>query len=127
MRLLLDTHVLLRAASGSGLTPQAEALLSDRGNDLVFSAASIWEVAIKSSLGRPEFRRDAALFRRERLRAGYADMPISGAHAAGVASLPDIHRDPFDRVLIAQAIAEGITLVTADKVVQSYPGPILAV
>lgn len=126
MKLLLDTHVLLWAAAGSGLSTQTADLIADPDNELYFSAASIWEVAIKSSLGRPEFRLDAALFRRELIGAGYGDMPISGLHAAAVASLPDLHRDPFDRILVAQAIIEGVTLLTADRLVQAYPGPILA-
>jgi PIN domain nuclease of toxin-antitoxin system len=96
----------------------------DRENDLIFSAASIWEVAIKSGLGRSDFRVDAHLLRRGLLDNGYAELAINGAHAAAVSQLPPIHRDPFDRMLLAQATAEGLTLVTADAVLASYPGPI---
>lgn len=126
MKLLLDTHVLLWAASGSGLSPATADRLNDPENALFFSAASIWEVAIKASLGRPDFNLDAGLFRRELIRSGYLELAITGAHAASVARLPDLHRDPFDRILVAQAIEEGITLVSADPAVLGYPGPILA-
>jgi PIN domain nuclease of toxin-antitoxin system len=124
MKLLLDTHVLLWAASGSGLSPEVLTLLSDEENELHFSAASIWEIAIKASLGRPEFDLDAGAFRRELLESGYEEMAISGSHAAAVCGLPNLHKDPFDRILIAQALTEGITLISADKTVLSYPGPV---
>lgn len=131
MKLLLDTHLLLwaagadaEAAGAGGLPEAAERLILDPANVLVFSAASIWEVAIKSSLGRADFRADAHLLRRGLLDNGYLELPISGTHAAAVGQLPPIHRDPIDRLLIAQATAEGLTLLTADAVVASYPGPI---
>ncbi|WP_304171889.1 type II toxin-antitoxin system VapC family toxin [Phenylobacterium aquaticum] len=134
MRLLLDTHILLWAAAGGpdagapGAMPiAAKALIQDPGNDLVFSAASIWEVAIKTGLGRSDFQVDAHLLRRGLLDNGYEELAISGVHAAAVGQLPPIHRDPFDRLLVAQAAAEGLTLVTSDAVVASYPGPIRAV
>ncbi len=91
---------------------------------MVFSAASIWEVAIKSGLGRADFRADANVLRRGLLDNGYVELPISAAHAAAVAHLPPIHKDPFDRMLIAQATIEGIVLVTADALVAQYPGPV---
>ncbi|HEX4713029.1 type II toxin-antitoxin system VapC family toxin [Phenylobacterium sp.] len=124
MKLLLDTHVLLWAASGSGLSADVITLLNDQENELHFSAASIWEIAIKTSLGRPEFVVDAGVFRRELLESGYEEMAISGSHAAAVSSLPDLHKDPFDRILIAQAIVEGIALLSADAAVLAYPGPV---
>lgn len=134
MRLLLDTHILLWAAAGGAdaTSPEAmpgaaEALILDPDNQLVFSAASIWEVAIKSGLGRSDFRVDAHLLRRGLLDNGYEELPITGAHAAAVGQLPPIHRDPFDRLLVAQAAAEGLTLLTSDAVVARYPGPIRAV
>jgi len=122
MKLLLDTHVLLWAAAGSGLSANAVGLISDPDNELHFSAASIWEIAIKASLGRPEFALDAGVFRRELLESGYEEVSIAGSHA--VSGLPDLHRDPFDRMLIAQAMVEGITLLTADRAVLAYPGPV---
>jgi PIN domain nuclease of toxin-antitoxin system len=124
MKLLLDTHVLLWAASGSGLSPDVITLLNDQENELHFSAASIWEIAIKSSLGRPEFDVDAGVFRRELLESGYEEMAISGSHAAAISGLPHLHKDPFDRILIAQAVTEGITLLSADAAVLAYPGPV---
>jgi PIN domain nuclease of toxin-antitoxin system len=124
MKLLLDTHLLLRAAAGSGLSPNATALICDPENELHFSAASIWEIAIKSALGRPEFHLDPGIFRRELLESGYKELAIAGSHTAAVSTLPDLHKDPFDRILIAQAMFEGITLLTTDQAVLSYPGPV---
>ena len=124
MKLLVDTHVLLWAAAGEGLSAAAAKLLNDPDNVLMFSAASIWEIAIKTGLGREDFAVDAGLLRRELLASGYEELAITGAHAAGVVKLPDLHRDPFDRLLIAQAIEEGVTLFSADRAVLAYPGPI---
>ncbi|MDE0371083.1 MAG: type II toxin-antitoxin system VapC family toxin, partial [Rhodospirillales bacterium] len=86
--------------------------------------ASLWEVAIKSGLGREDFRVDPRLLRRGLLENGYDELPVSGAHATAVDLLPPIHRDPFDRILVAQAQIEGITLLTTDEIVARYPGPI---
>lgn len=125
MRLLLDTHLLLWAAGEPDKLPEpARAAIEDRDNELLFSAASIWEVAIKATLGRKDFAADPHLLRRGLVEARYVELPVSGLHAAGVASLPPIHRDPFDRVLVAQAIAEGVVLMTVDGTVARYPGPI---
>jgi PIN domain nuclease of toxin-antitoxin system len=124
MKLLLDTHLLLWAAAGAGLSKTASDLIGDPDNEIYFSAASIWEIAIKSGLGRPAFEIDAGVFRRELLESGYEEMAIGGSHAAAVSRLPDLHKDPFDRILIAQAIVEGITLLTADQAVLAYSGPI---
>ena len=125
MILLLDTHVLLWAAGASPRLPaDACALIEDPENELVFSAASLWEVAIKRGLGRQEFSADPRLLRRGLLENGYVELPVTGAHAAAVDLLPPIHKDPFDRILIAQAQLEGLTLLTADEVVARYPGPI---
>lgn len=123
MRLLLDTHLLLWAA-GDLLPPEVEPLIADMANDLVFSAASIWEIAIKSGLGRSDFQADPHLLRRGLIENGYEELEITGAHAAAVWGLPPIHKDPFDRMLVAQATAEGLILLTADAVVAQYPGPI---
>lgn len=125
MNLLLDTHVLLWAAGASRRLPaDARALLEDPGNELAFSAASIWEIAIKRGIRRDEFSADPRLLRRGLLENGYVELPVTGAHAAAVDLLPRIHKDPFDRILIAQAQIEGLTLLTADEVVARYPGPI---
>jgi len=127
VRLLLDTHLLLWAAESAspGLLPQAaEALIDDPTNELLFSAASIWEIVVKNALGRADFKADPHLLRRGLLDNGYSQLPIKSEHALAAAALPDRHKDPFDRILIAQATIEGITLVTSDPVVASYPGPI---
>jgi PIN domain nuclease of toxin-antitoxin system len=124
MRLLLDTHLLLWSAAGSGLSDAAERLVLDPQHSLHFSAASIWEVAITAGLGREDFRADPHLLRRGLLDNGYLELPVSSQHAAGVAMLPAIHKDPFDRMLVSQALVEGMILLTADAAVAAYPGPI---
>ena len=125
MSLLLDTHVLLWAAGEPDRLPRStQEVLEDSAVAVTFSAASIWEVAIKNGLGRADFSVDPRVLRRGLLEHGYVELPVTGAHAAAVDLLPDIHRDPFDRLLIAQAHAEGLTLLTADSVIGRYPGPI---
>ncbi len=125
MRILLDTHVLLwAAATPERLPPAARALIEDAANEPCFSAASLWEVAIKSGLGRDDFSIDPRLLRRALLENGYAELPITGAHAVAVDLLPPIHGDPFDRLLVAQAQIEAMTLLTADEIVARYPGPV---
>jgi PIN domain nuclease of toxin-antitoxin system len=125
VKLLLDTHVLLWAAGEPDRLPlQAVAEIENSDNDLLFSAASLWEIAIKRGLGRPDFSVDPGLLRRGLFDNGYHELPITGEHTVAVDLLPPIHRDPFDRILIAQAIVEGITLLTADEVVARYPGPV---
>jgi len=134
MRCLLDTHLLLwvgvsddEMESAGGLSAAAVALIDDPANELIFSAASIWEVAIKAGRGRPDFAVNPYLLRRGLLDNGYTELPITGAHAAAVVGLPNHHRDPFGRLLVAQATVEGITLLTADARLAGYPGPILRV
>ena len=128
MKLLLDTHVLLWAAGDPDRLPaDACTLLEDRTTEPIFSAASLWEVAIKSGLGRSDFRVDPRLLRRELLEHSYTELAVTGAHAVAVDLLPPLHRDPFDRLLIAQAQIEGIVLLTADAAVARYPGPIRAI
>jgi len=125
VKLLLDTHLLLWAANEpERLSANAIAYFDDADHELLFSAASIWEVAIKSGLGRPDFKVDARLLRRGLLDNGYCELPITSAHAVFVEDLPPIHKDPFDRILVAQANVEGITLLTADSTVARYQGPI---
>lgn len=128
MTFLLDTHVLLWAAGEPGrLTPQARDLLRDPATELMFSTASIWEVVIKSSLGRSDFRVDPRLLRDGLLRNGYRELAIRSDHALAVGHLPPIHNDPFDRILIAQAHVENITLLTRDEKLARYPAPIRSV
>lgn len=125
MKLLLDTHVLLWAAgSPERLSAKAQALLEDPQNELLFSAASLWEIVIKSGLGRSDFQVDARVLRRSLLDNGYQELTISSEHAVYIDNLPPIHKDPFDRILVAQASFEGITLLTADALVAQYPGPV---
>ncbi|MGH8244126.1 MAG: type II toxin-antitoxin system VapC family toxin [Steroidobacteraceae bacterium] len=125
MKLLLDTHLLLWAAGQPDrLSAEAHALISKKENELFFSAASLWEVVIKRGLGRQDFEADARLLRRGLLDNGYDELPIASEHVVAIEGLPSIHRDPFDRVLLAQAQVEGITLLTADPVVAQYPGPV---
>lgn len=128
MKLLLDTHLLLWAAGEpEKLSAKARALLDDPSNTLLFSAASLWEIAIKRGLDRPDFTVDPAQLRRGLIDNGYIELPISSAHAVATMHLPTLHKDPFDRLLLAQALVESITLVTADEVVARYPGSILPV
>ena len=125
MRLLLDTHVLLwTIAESRRLSHTARALIGEPDNALTFSSVSLWEVAIKAERGRDDFRIDVSSLRRGLFDNDYVELPITGAHAVALGSLPPIHRDPFDRMLVAQAIVEGLTLVTSDPAVGKYPGPI---
>lgn len=125
MKLLLDTHVLLWAASDPHRLPRAaRGLIEDRENELLFSAASLWEITIKSSLGRQDFQVDPRLLRRALLDNGYAELPITSEHAVNTDFLPSTHKDPFDRILVAQATVEGFTLLTNDRKLARYPGPI---
>ena len=128
MKLLLDTHLLLWAAGAPRkLSRQARTLIDDPDNELLFSAASLWEVAIKRGLGREDFKVDARLLRRGLLDNGYGELPIISDHVVATESLPPIHKDPFDRILVAQATVEGVTLLTIDSQVSQYPGPIKTV
>jgi PIN domain nuclease of toxin-antitoxin system len=125
VKLLLDTHLLLWAAGQPELlSADARALMEDPQNSLQFSAASLWEIAIKQGLGRSDFKVDPRLLRRGLIDNGYDELPVTSAHAVAVESLPPIHEDPFDRILVAQAIVEGIVLLTADAVVAQYSGPV---
>ncbi|WP_293369305.1 type II toxin-antitoxin system VapC family toxin [Nevskia sp.] len=125
MKLLLDSHLLLWAAGqNQRLSAEARTLLDDPANELVFSAASLWEITIKRSLGRADFQVDPRLLRRGLLDNGYAELPISSQHAIAVDTLPPLHKDPFDRLLVAQAQVEGLLLLTHDREVAAYPGPI---
>lgn len=125
MKFLIDTHLLIWAANEpEKLSSKVVSLMTNPEHELLFSAASIWEIAIKNGLGRDDFKVDARLLRRGLLDNDYTELTITSAHAVFVESLPLIHKDPFDRILVAQATAEGITLLTADSTVAKYPGPI---
>lgn len=125
MKLLLDTQLLLWAAGQpERLSARARRQLNDPGNELLFSAASLWEITIKTGLGRDDFRVEPRVLRRGLLDNGYVELPITSEHAVNVDPLPPIHKDPFDRLLLAQALVEGITLLTADAQLARYRGPV---
>jgi PIN domain nuclease of toxin-antitoxin system len=125
VKLLLDTQLLLWAAGQpERLSPSARKLLNNANNELLFSAASLWEITIKNSLGREDFRVEPRLLRRGLLDNGYTELPITSQHAVSVDTLPLLHKDPFDRLLVAQALCEGVTLLTGDTQVARYPGPV---
>lgn len=125
MKLLLDTHLLLWAAGMPDRLPaEARKLMDDPENELFFSAASLWEIAIKQGLARNDFKADARLLRRGLFDNGYSELPVASEHAVAIDGLPPIHKDSFDRMLVAQATVEGITLLTADAMVARYPGPV---
>ena len=121
MRLLVDTHLLLWAVASSSRLPRAaRALIEDPANEVYYSAASIWEIAIKSALRRKDFRVDVLALLAALPRMGFVELPVTGAHAARVVQLANIHRDPFDRLLVAQSIVEPLTLMTNDALLARY-------
>ena len=122
MKLLLDTHILLWALMAPGRLPAPlRDVLTDPVNEVLFSAASIWEVSIKRSLDRPgfDFMPDDVIA--GAVAAGFTEAPVTARHAARVLELPRLHTDPFDRLLVAQALCEPARLVTADRAVAAYP------
>jgi PIN domain nuclease of toxin-antitoxin system len=126
LKLLLDTHIAIWAATNPGrLSGEARASIENLENELFFSAASIWEVAIKRISSRGESLPDHRMLRRNLLENDYRELSITSEHAVAIDTLPGIHKDPFDRILIAQAIVEALTFVTADRTVAKYPGSIL--
>ena len=125
MNLLLDTHLLLWAAYEPGrLSDAARNLMGHADNRLLFSPINLWEVVIKRALGRPDFQIDPRQLRRGLTDNGYFELPVGSNHTLAVDLLPPLHKDPFDRLLVAQALAEGVALVTADRHLAGYPGDI---
>jgi PIN domain nuclease of toxin-antitoxin system len=125
VKLLLDTQVLLWAAGlPERLSRPARKLLEDPISELLFSAASLWEITIKNSLGREDFSVDPRVLRRALLDHGYTELPVTSQHAVSIDGLPPLHKDPFDRMLLSQAICEGVTLVTTDRRLAQYPAPV---
>jgi len=121
MRLLVDTHLLLWATARSRRLPkEARRLIENPTNEVFFSAASLWEIVIKAALRRPDFRVDVAALGPAFTAMGFAELPVSGAHAERLASLPPVHKDPFDRMLVAQSLAEPLVLLTNDGVLADY-------
>ena len=128
MRLLLDTHILLWAAGDpERLTPEARNLLGDPTTELLFSTASIWEIVIKKALARKDFHIEPRQFRDGLIQNGYSELVIRSEHTLAVGLLPPIHKDPFDRMLIAQAQVENIRLLTMDNKLSRYSGPVKVV
>lgn len=122
---MLDTRLLIWAArEPERLREPARRRIEDAANTPAFSSASIWEVAIKTARGREAFRMHPALLRRGLLAAGYREIAVTSEHAVAVGRLPPLHKDPFDRILIAQAEVEGATLLTTDATVARYAGPV---
>lgn len=127
MRLLLDTHLLLWAAASSHRLPAStRRLVEDPQNEVYWSAASLWEIAIKATLRRGDFQVDLPLLRSTLPAMGLKELPVRSEHAVGIAELPPIHRDPFDRLLVAQSIVEPMVLLTNDAVLAGY-GPVVRV
>jgi PIN domain nuclease of toxin-antitoxin system len=125
MKLLLDTHVLLWAVAMPMKIPKkTRLLLENPNNTLIFSAASLWEISIKRSLNRSDFQLDTRMLRRELIERGYQELSVTSEHAVYTENLAPHHKDPFDRILIAQATVEGITLLTADNMVARYGGSV---
>ncbi len=121
MRLLLDTHVLIWAlVEPERLAAKVRAELEDPANEVLFSAASVWEMAIKSALGRADFRVSPETLVRGAQATGFVELTVRSAAALKVASLPPHHRDPFDRLLVAQAMTEPALLYTADVQLLAY-------
>lgn len=127
-RFLVDTHLLLWASVSPERLPRlASELLADPANTLFFSAASIWEMSIKLTTPRKDLQLDVRQWRAGLLENGYLELAITSLHAMAVSDLPLLHKDPFDRLLLAQAKREDLTLMTADETLASYAGPILKV
>jgi PIN domain nuclease of toxin-antitoxin system len=123
--ILVDTHLLLWAAAGSSrLSQKARTAIMAAQNARWFSAASIWEATIKHALGGKDFADDPHALRQGLLANNWRELEVTGAHALAVGGLPPIHKDPFDRILIAQAQVEGMTLLTSDRIVAKYPGKV---
>lgn len=121
MRLLLDTHLLLWVSEDSERLPQsARKLLNNFDNEIYFSAASIWEISIKSGLNKNDFQIDSRALRRGLLENNFNELLLTSEHAVSIDLLPPIHKDLFDRILVAQSLVEGITLVTTDQIVARY-------
>jgi PIN domain nuclease of toxin-antitoxin system len=128
MKLLLDTRAFLWAAGDPDeLLPATRAAIEDRQNEVLISAAVAWEISIKATLGKLTLPAAPVIWLPARVRSlGFQSLDISTAHALAVGRLPDIHRDPFDRIMIAQAQCEGLTLVTRDPDSLRYPVNVLA-
>jgi PIN domain nuclease of toxin-antitoxin system len=125
MKLLLDTHVVLWVANSPQRLPQtARDMIASLDNEVYFSVVNVWEVVLKAQLNRADFRVDARALRSGLLKAGFLELSIKSEHVFQLIHLPDLHKDPFDRMLIAQATSESMLLLTMDAQVGAYPAPI---
>jgi PIN domain nuclease of toxin-antitoxin system len=125
MRFLLDTHFILwLPINYRAISRSARALIADPANEFCFSAASLWEIALKRARYGSDPGLDPREIRRQMRENGYVELAVKGEHVVAIDSLPRIHKDPFDRLLIAQAIVEGIALLTSDTTIARYPGPV---
>ena len=121
MIVLLDSHVLLWALSApERLAPAVHAIIAEPSNTIYFSSASIWEIAVKSALGRPDFAFEPEQVTAAAVQTGFRELAVTSRHAAMVAKLPRLHRDPFDRLLVAQAIALPAKFFTCDEILAGY-------
>lgn len=128
MKLLLDTHVLIwKADAPERLTSKGRRMLSEVENVIFFTVVSLWEIGVKRGLGRRDFNFDPKILRRELLVRGFRELPLSAEHVLSIERLPKLHRDPFDRLLICQSLAEGLTLLSHDERVLQYPVNLLRV
>lgn len=125
MRYLLDTELLIWIpVADKRLSKSVLSILGSAENEILFSTASLWEIVIKYGLGKPEFPFEPRGLRNRLLKSGYEELPVLGEHVLAVETLEKFHKDPFDRLLIAQATVEGIVLLTSDRVVARYKGPV---
>ena len=125
MSFLLDTQVLVWTVGIPDRLPaDPRTLMENPSTELIYSVASLWEVAITNGLRRADFSVDRSRRCRGLLENSYTELAVTGAHVVTVHGLPPIHKDPFDRLLVAQALIEGVTLVTVDEIVGRYPAPI---
>jgi PIN domain nuclease of toxin-antitoxin system len=128
VNLLLDTHLLPWSAIAPDKLPSdARAMVEDRENVVFFSVASLWEVAIRASLNRAGFTVEPHSLRRDLIENDFHELSVTSQHALAITTLPNLHRDPLDRLLIARATVEGLLLLTCDLLIRRYPGPIRAV
>ncbi len=126
MRILLDTNMIVWLSSRMGLLPPyARKLVEDDRNEIFFSAVSIWEIAIKDVLLRDEITGDAEKVRDGLVKNNFEELALCSRHAFELGKLPNLHRDPFDRILIAQSRAERLTLLTSDETIFKYPGEMI--
>lgn len=127
MRVLLDTHIALWAVTGSARLSALASRLVMQADEVFVSAASVWEIEIKHALGRGDMPVSAAQALQAFSDAGYTMLSVQGAHAARVEQLPPLHADPFDRLLVAQALSEPLTLLTRDTLVAAYSDAVVLV